>query len=688
MNQTRTTKTIAALFALVLVFAMGGCKSESSPTAPTSGTGGTGSGGTSTTGGNNPPTNATVTLTVSSNNPLVNSSSVITATVTVGNSPAPDGTAVEFLTNFGKFVETSTADVDSKIAIRTTVGGKTTITLTAGEAGTAAVTATVNNVTKATVITFREEPIITPPASTAPAISSVSPTLISPAGGQLLTINGVNFREPITVFLDPGTGASPIQLQKVSSTDTTITVVTPKINLTAGQQQKFGIIVITSQGSASEARATLANAVTYQLDVLTPTIYSMSPASGPIDGGTRTTIFGTGFQEPMQVFFGTSEVKTVNVTFDEIIVISPPARDAGVTTGAVDVRIINPKTGKSTSLAGAFTYRQKMQITAISPTVGSALGGTRVRIDGIGFNDPLTVSIGGIAAQVVTVLGSQIIAITSPTATPCGSAGGAVVVTNIDNGDFATSLSTFSYIPVKPAVVSISPTAVQPGGSFSVVVSDPGIGQLGAANIQFGVGSKNVIPSPNVITTGTGNQTFNLIAPLTGFTFPTQACTTSGGLAGTNLAPVDVTLTFTNVTTGCTASIENGLTVNPPGTNACLTPPSPTVTSPAGGSCATPATASITGVGFPTQTTASIVISNAAGSQPLDITGASITGTDAADFQISPTTAAGIQAGASRTFTLTFHPTVAGAKSANVTFATNSSSAPTVSVCIQATAAP
>src|SRR5512135_1520831 len=130
MRKIRERKYLLAIVALVLVFA--GCKGES-PTTPST-PGGQG-------GGITPPTNATVALSVSNANPLVDSTTVITATVTQNNQPVPNGTAVQFATSLGTFTE-----ANASAALRTTTNGVATITLTSSSAGTANITATVNNV--------------------------------------------------------------------------------------------------------------------------------------------------------------------------------------------------------------------------------------------------------------------------------------------------------------------------------------------------------------------------------------------------------------------------------------------------------------------------------------------------------------------------------------------------------------
>src|SRR5713101_4530900 len=162
MIDMRQRKLIFPVLALLLILA--GCKAES-PTAPPLTPGGTTPGG-----GVTPPTNATITLTVSNANPLVNSNVVITATVTQNNQPVPNGTAVQFITSLGTFTDTGGTQT-----VRTTTNGVATATLTSASAGTALVTATVNNVSKQVTVTFSTQPVMPPPPSTTPTITSITP---------------------------------------------------------------------------------------------------------------------------------------------------------------------------------------------------------------------------------------------------------------------------------------------------------------------------------------------------------------------------------------------------------------------------------------------------------------------------------------------------------------------------------
>src|SRR5215210_954375 len=163
-----------ALAALLAIFT--GCKSESPTAPPAVGGGGTGGAGNPPGGGVTPPTGATLVLTVSNANPLIDSVSTITATVTQNGQPVPNGTAVEFITNLGVF--TDTQDVRT---IRTTTNGVASAVLTSADPGVATVSATVNNVTRTTTITFSEAPVTPPIPSTNPTITSVTPNSGPPA---------------------------------------------------------------------------------------------------------------------------------------------------------------------------------------------------------------------------------------------------------------------------------------------------------------------------------------------------------------------------------------------------------------------------------------------------------------------------------------------------------------------------
>ncbi|HXH91446.1 MAG TPA: IPT/TIG domain-containing protein, partial [Thermoanaerobaculia bacterium] len=230
MKQTKRQFIFLALVALLALFA--GCKGES-PTAPPPLTGTTGTGTGS--GATQPPVGATITLVASTNPATTGSISTITATVTQNNAPVPNGTAVEFSTTSANANFTDTTDNPTTL-IRTTTAGIAKATVTASSAGPVVVNATVNNVTKSITINFQDAVIPPNPTPTTPTISLVDPSFGLPTGNQTVTITGTNFRPPVRVLFDPGSGQAPKEGFVTSVTPTTITVTTPAFDLGVSQQ--------------------------------------------------------------------------------------------------------------------------------------------------------------------------------------------------------------------------------------------------------------------------------------------------------------------------------------------------------------------------------------------------------------------------------------------------------------------
>lgn len=650
MKKMTQRKSWIALLALLFLFAA--CKGDS-PTAPPSGGGGTPGGGTP------PPTGATLVLTASNADPLVDSTVVFTATVTQDGKPVPNGTAVEFSSNGGGLDGTSATSI-----LKTTTNGVATVTLTSSIAKTIRVRAAINNVAQTVDVTFHDRPVVDP-GGEAPVINSVSPATGRPSGGQSIRINGANFDTPVRVLFDTGSG-TPVEAFVVAVTDTTIDVLTPGVNLGAGQQLAADVIVITKAGSTSEQRVESAGAFTFRNELLTPLISTATPNSGPITGGTRVSIFGEGFQAPVQVLFGTAEARVITVQYSEIIVETPSGRDTSPTggetvVGPVDITVRNINSATSATMTSGFHYKNAMQITAAGPTEGPASGGTRVTIEGTGFVAPVAVTIGGIAAQPISVSGTKIIAITgAPELGGCADVSGAITVTNIANGDTAEGPS-FTYDVPQPSIVNVSPTTITFGtdSSFNVTVANalPGL-------VRFQLGDKTVFPSSVSYDPATFVAVYTIPVP-TNFEFDTTTC----GTDGERFVALVLDVVYTNTTTGCTDTATNALTVNP--ADASCREPAPAILAinPVSPTCASAGNVASAGA---TTGTATITLSNtaAAGAQDLEVTAATIGTQTNGAFTIDRTTAT-IAPGASQDFIVTVDPTAVGAFGTTVSFSTS-----------------
>ena len=671
MKTIKAQKSWIALFAVVVLLAA--CKGET-PTAPPSGGGGP-------PGGTPPPSNAVVTIATSNPDPVIDSSVVITVTATLNGQPVPNGTGVEFVATGGVFDSGSSSTI-----IKTTTNGVATATLTSSTPGLIRVSATVNNVTRSVDVNFRDRVTPPTPPSTAPTITSVTPAIGRPSGGQTIRITGANFRTPLKVLFDVGQPTA-VEAFVVNSTSTTIDVVTPAVNIGVDQQLVSDVIVIVEAGSTSEQRVESTGAFTFRNEILTPRISTATPNSGPVTGDTRVTIIGDGFQAPVQILFGAAEARVVNVNFSEIIVMSPAGRDtsdtgSGAVLGPVSITVRNINSQTSATLNNGFRYINAMQITAVGPTEGPFTGGTRVSIDGVGFVAPVAVAIGGVAATPISVSGTKVIAITSGRAiTTCADIAGTTSVTNIVNGDQATG-PDFTFRVPKPAIIDINDVdgpPLSPGDAVEVIV----------ANAIAGVNRIKIGTTTVFITSSTfnpdGTATFLVTLP-TNFDFNTETCTV-GGVAGEREVPLVVDVTYTNVQTTCADTVDDALTIQPcdPAPCPCVLPPPPPPaeveqTTPVPPLCAD---AGVVDDADPATGSATITFSNTGG-QTLTILRGLITGANAADFTVTPN-GISVPGGGSGSFTVTFNPSALGARTASVNFTTNDSDEASINVCLEGT---
>ena len=297
----------------------------------------------------------------------------------------------------------------------------------------------------------------------APTVSSISPNSGTTSGGTAVTITGIGFQAGATVRLG-GTAATNVTV--VSGTSITAT--------TAATAAGSVDVVVTNSDTQS---GKLTQGFTYILPNPKPTVTSISPNSGPASGGTAVSITGTGFLAGATVRLGGTAATGVTVVSSTSITATTAAKAAGT----VDVVVTNSDT-QSGTLTQGFTYVASPTVSAISPSSGSANGGTAVSITGTGFQAGATVSLGGTAATNVTVVSS-----TSITATTGAHAAGAVnvVVTNAAQQS-GTLANGYTYIVINPAptVTSITPNAGTFNGGTSVTVT--GTGFLSGATLSLG----------------------------------------------------------------------------------------------------------------------------------------------------------------------------------------------------------
>lgn len=171
------------------------------------------------------------------------------------------------------------------------------------------------------------------------------------------------------------------------------------------------------------------------------TISSVSPASGPVSGGTLVTINGSGFESGSSISFAGAQATSVSfISSTQLQAVTPSGA-----AGAVNVTVTTPDPGSAT-LSNGFMYVSNPTVTSVSPSSGPTTGGTTVTINGTSFQSGAMVAFGAVLAASVTVMSpTQIQAIT-----PAEAAGTvSITVTNPDAGK-ASLASVFSFLAAVP----------------------------------------------------------------------------------------------------------------------------------------------------------------------------------------------------------------------------------------------
>ncbi|MEI7432975.1 MAG: IPT/TIG domain-containing protein [Methanomicrobiales archaeon] len=254
-----------------------------------------------------------------------------------------------------------------------------------------------------------------------------------------------------------------------------------------------------------------------------PTFTGITPASGPISGGTPVTITGTNLFGATSVTFGGTSATSVTVVSGTSITATTPPH----ALGTVNV-VITTLNGTATG-TGVFTYIAAPVVTSVSPTSGSITGGTPVIITGTGFTGATAVSFGGTAATSFTVNSATQITATAP----AHVAGTIDITVTTPSGTSATSSADIYTFTTTPTLTSISPNSGPTAGGQAVTIS--GTGFTGTTALTFGgtnaisfsvvsdttitaITPAHAIGMVNVVVTtlgGTASTTYTYVSPLT-----------------------------------------------------------------------------------------------------------------------------------------------------------------------------
>ena len=369
-----------------------------------------------------------------------------------------------------------------------------------------------------------------------PTFTSIAPSTGPVSVSTPITIIGTNLigatNSGSSLYNVSIGGTAMTNMTVVSST--TIIGSTPA-NATAGA---VNVVITTPNGTATGP-----NAYTY---VAAPAFTSITPATGPLVGGTPITIIGTNLigatnsgSSIYNVSIGGTAITNMTVVSSTTIIGSTLAHAAG----AVNVVITTPN-GTVTG-TGAYTYVAAPTITSISPTYGVQAFGTRVNITGTNL-------VGANAGGLYNVtFGSNLATINANTATtinmtaPAGSSNNTVTVTVATPNGTATIL--YNYFNVTTF------TATQAGGwpvptnvsaiQYLVVAGGGGGGRYGGGGGAGGVLSGTLtsgLSGSLTVTVGAGGTgaTTNAVGGSGGNSVFATITATGGGGGGSSGATV------------------------------------------------------------------------------------------------------------------------------------------------------
>jgi N-acetylneuraminic acid mutarotase len=314
-----------------------------------------------------------------------------------------------------------------------------------------------------------------------PVIKKVEPRYGGPLrGGTEITITGSNFMEGVVVTI----GEKRVQQLDLFS-PTELRLETPPG--TAGPKP-----VRVTNPDGQEAMEE--DGFSYNR---APRIISISPSAGPLEGGTPITITGERFIRGLDVLIGGTEADVEVALPTRITALTPPSD-----VGLKDVTVRNPD-GQRDTLEDAFTYNTAPVIVRVTPDNGRLAGGTRITIQGGGFQPGAEVRIsinqGAYrAASSVEVMSSSIIT----ALTPPGQTGAENVLVLNPDVQIAVLPEGYTYNPM-PVITRLIPNHGPSSGGATITIEGTG----------FLLGARVVIGERPATTMVRDDMTIEAVAP-------------------------------------------------------------------------------------------------------------------------------------------------------------------------------
>ena len=380
--------------------------------------------------------------------------------------------------------------------------------------------------------------VVTPVGTSAENAASeftftAGPLIEGGIGGEGPLTGGTSMTETGDDFEAPGdtTGAdTQVYVGGALATITSISSGSVTFTTPPGSPGTVGITIVDPEGDSSVG---FVPQYTY---FAPPTITGVSPAEGNLAGGDAVVVTGTGL-EYANIYFGGNEAGGGLYGYyydtDAAQYVSSPAANQ---YGTVDVTAVSPGGTLTISLADEFTYVPPPSVTGIIPASGAVEGGTTVDIQGTDFSWTSSVTVGGVAATIVSQSDDQIQIVTPPSS---GDQTGTddILVAAYGGTSQATSADQFTYTDA-PYISSVTgPITYNGSSAYGLIaggdtVTINGDDFTGATAVNFG-------NTPATSFTVSSDGTYITATDPSGMTTGTVDTTVTTPLGTTDIHPND-----------------------------------------------------------------------------------------------------------------------------------------------------
>jgi streptogramin lyase len=326
-------------------------------------------------------------------------------------------------------------------------------------------------------------------SSAPPAVTSVSPD--HGGSGTTVTISGSNLQ-----------GATGVSFGGVAASSFTVT---DPVHLTAVAPAGTGVVDVTVTTASGPSATAASDRFNYgSTSPAAPDVRSISPATGPVSGGTVVTVTGRHLAGGT-VAFGSAAASAATCSDTSCTATAPAA-----VAGPVDVTVTTAAGASAVTDADRYVYLTPKPglptVTSISPTSGSDAGGTSVTVTGTNLAG------GSIAFGVEIASGASCTATSCTVASPRGGAGPVDVRVTTAGGTTArTSADRFTYIATTKVPLAVTTTVTDTSFDYSsaAVSFSAQISPAVAGDTQFMVDGAAVgDPVPSSVDDGYVSSTY------------------------------------------------------------------------------------------------------------------------------------------------------------------------------------